>query len=76
VNIAARQSSEYQEFVKKTPGLKVFIDQAVRGKSRPIGPGYSEISEDLGRAIEAVLLGKATPEQALAEAQRRWELSS
>jgi multiple sugar transport system substrate-binding protein len=76
VNIAARQSSEYQEFVKKTPGLKVFIDQAVRGKSRPIGPGYSEISEDLGRAIEAVLLGKATPEKALAEAQRRWELSS
>jgi multiple sugar transport system substrate-binding protein len=75
VNLAARQSAEYQDFVKKMPGLGMFVEQATRGKSRPISPGYSEISEDLGRAIEAVLLGRARPEVALAEAQRRWQLT-
>jgi multiple sugar transport system substrate-binding protein len=75
VNLEARRSAKYQDFVRKTPGLAVFVAQATRGISRPISPGYSEISEDLGRAIEAVLLGRSTPEVALAEAQRRWKLT-
>jgi multiple sugar transport system substrate-binding protein len=75
VNLEARKSAGYQDFVRKMPGLAMFVAQAARGKSRPISPGYSEISEDLGRAIEAVLLGRATPEVALAEAQRRWKLT-
>lgn len=75
VNLAARQSAGYQDFVQQMPGLGIFVEQAARGKSRPIGPGYSEISEDLGRAIERVLLGRSTPQAALAEAQRRWQLT-
>jgi multiple sugar transport system substrate-binding protein len=75
VNLEARQSAAYQSFVQRTPGLQVFLDQAAVGKSRPIAPGYSEISENLGRAIESVLLQKSTVQEALANAQRRLELS-
>jgi multiple sugar transport system substrate-binding protein len=75
VNLAARQSVAYQNFVEQTPGLQVFLDQAAVGKSRPIAPGYSEISENLGRAIESVLLQKSTVKDALANAQRRLDLA-
>jgi multiple sugar transport system substrate-binding protein len=75
VNLEARRSPEYQRFVQKTPGLQVFLDQAPLGKSRPIAPGYSEISENLGRAIESVLLGRSAVKDALAKAQQRLELS-
>jgi multiple sugar transport system substrate-binding protein len=75
VNLGARQSAAYQDFVQRTPGLQVFLDQAAVGKSRPIAPGYGEISENLGRAIESVLLQKSTVQEALTNAQRRLELS-
>jgi multiple sugar transport system substrate-binding protein len=75
VNLKARQSSEYQDYVAQMPGLQVFVDQAAVGKSRPISTGYPEMSELLGRSIEAVLMGKETPQQALTKAQERWELA-
>lgn len=74
VNLQARQNPRYQEFVTKQPAVKVFLDQTVNGRSRPIFSGYSRISDSLGRAIESVLLGKATPTNALKEAQQRLNL--
>lgn len=74
VNLTARQSPTYQEFVSEQPALEVFLDQAQYGRSRPIIPGYNRISETLGRAIEAVLLEAQTPQQALETAQRRLQL--
>lgn len=74
VNLRSRQSQGYQDFVAQQPSVDVFLEQAPHGRSRPIFPGYSRISENLGRAIEAVLLGEATPEAALEEAQRRLDL--
>jgi multiple sugar transport system substrate-binding protein len=43
-------------------------------RSRPIIPQYTRLSENLGRAIEAVLLGKATPQEALEKSQQRLQL--
>ncbi len=74
VNLKARQNPRYQEFVTQQPAVKVFLDQAASGRSRPIFSGYSRISDSLGRAIESVLLGKATPTAALKEAQQRLDL--
>lgn len=74
VNLKARQNPSYQEFVTKQPAVKVFLDQAPKGRSRPIFSGYSRISDSLGRAIESVLLNKATPTAALKEAQQRLDL--
>ncbi len=74
VNQMARQNQEYQEFVARQPALDVFLDQAKQGRSRPILPGYSRISDSLGRAIEAVLLETEPPQTALETAQNRLQL--
>lgn len=74
VNMKARQSAAYQAFIAKAPAVKVFLQQAEKARSRPIFPGYNRISENLGRALESVLLGKSSPAAALKEAQRRLNL--
>lgn len=68
VNLKSVQSQAYQEFLQQKPVLKVFIDQMPVSGSRPIIPGYSRLSDSLGRAIEATMLG-ASPETALKQAQ-------
>ena len=74
VNLKSRQSAEYQEFIAKSPALKVFLEQAKDARSRPIFPGYNRISENLGRALEGVLLGKSLPQEALNASQQRLNL--
>ncbi|MCF2147706.1 ABC transporter substrate-binding protein [Desmonostoc muscorum LEGE 12446] len=74
VNLKSRENPRYQEFVNKIPQVKVFLDQAKYGRSRPIFPGYNRISDSLGRAIESVLLGKYSPTKALQETQQRLDL--
>ena len=74
VNIKSQQSPAYQDFVRDNPVIKVFLDQMQSAKSRPIIPQYNRLSENLGRAIEASLLGKQTPESALKRSQQRLEL--
>ena len=74
VNMKARQSEKYQAFVAQQPAVKVFLSQAQYGRSRPIFPGYNRLSESLGRALEAVLLGKSSPTEALKTAQQRLDL--
>lgn len=74
VNLKSRQSAKYQEFVKKQPAVKVFLDQSKFGRSRPIFSGYNRVSENLGRALESVMLGKNSPQEALKAAQQRLDL--
>jgi len=74
VNMKARQSAKYQAYMAEQPAVKVFLEQAKHGRSRPIFPGYNRLSENVGRAIEAVLMGKSSPEAALQEAQQRLDL--
>jgi multiple sugar transport system substrate-binding protein len=74
VNLKARQSDKYQALVAEQPAVKVFLEQAKYGRSRPIFPGYSRVSESLGRALESVLLGKSSPLTALKTAQQRLNL--
>ncbi len=74
MNLKSRQSAKYQEFVKKDPAMKVFLDQAQYGRSRPIFSGYNRVSESLGRAIESVMLGKSSPQEALKASQQRLDL--
>lgn len=74
VNLKARQSDKYQAFAAQQPAVEVFLEQAKYGRSRPIFPGYSRVSESLGRALEAVLLGKSSPAEALKTAQQRLDL--
>jgi multiple sugar transport system substrate-binding protein len=75
VNLKSRQQLTYQKYVDKTPAIRVFLEQAKWGRSRPIFPGYSQISENLGRAIESVLLDRDDVRSALKTAQSRLNLS-
>ncbi|MGF1540583.1 MAG: ABC transporter substrate-binding protein [Pleurocapsa sp.] len=74
INLKSQQSAEYQQFLQENPIIKVFLNQMPVARSRPIIPEYSRLSENLGRAIEASLLGKQTPEEALKRSQQRLEL--
>ncbi len=74
VNLKARQSAKYQAFVAEQPAVKVFLEQAKYGRSRPIFTGYNRVSENVGRALESVLLGKSSPQEALKNAQQRLDL--
>jgi len=74
INLKARQSKAYQSFVEKNPVLQVFLEQMNWARSRPIISGYSRLSENAGRAIEATLLGQ-NPQDALKEAQDRLTLT-
>lgn len=73
-NLKSRESQAYQAFRAKQPAVDVFLDQVKYGHSRPIFPGYNRISDNLGRAIEATLLNRKSPEEALSESQQRLDL--
>jgi multiple sugar transport system substrate-binding protein len=62
----------YQAYIKKYPGVAAFVDNEKNAvKARPVIASYSEISQAMGQAIEAVLLGKAQPKAALDNAAQQ-----
>ncbi|MEH2078524.1 MAG: ABC transporter substrate-binding protein [Nostoc sp.] len=73
VNLKATQSEAYQQFINQKPLLKVFVEQIPLAGARPIIAGYSRLSDSLGRAIEATLLGESA-KKALKISQERLEL--
>lgn len=54
-----------KEAFVKDPNFKVAIDQLQYGKVRPMVPGYKELQEVLMTEIQRVILGQATPDEAL-----------
>lgn len=48
-----------------TPGLRVFTKTLQSARVRPVHPAYPQISQALGQAITAVLLGRGSPAEAL-----------
>jgi multiple sugar transport system substrate-binding protein len=73
VNIKSAQSQAFQEFASQKPVLKMFLEQMSVTRARPIIAGYSRLSDSLGRAIEATLLGES-PQKALKTAQKRLDM--
>jgi multiple sugar transport system substrate-binding protein len=74
MNMKSRQNAKYQKFVKEQLGMTVFLNQAQYGRSLPIFSGYNRVSENLGRAVESVMLGKSSPQEALKASQQRLDL--
>ena len=74
INLKSQKSELYQQFVQENSVLEIFLEQMKYTRSRPIIPKYTRLSENLGRAIEAALLGDQTPEAALRRSQQRLEL--
>jgi multiple sugar transport system substrate-binding protein len=63
----------YQDFLKRYPANKVFVDNLSKNatKSRPNIPEYPKISQAIGLAVQAVLLGKTQPQAALDQARQQ-----
>jgi multiple sugar transport system substrate-binding protein len=60
---------QYQRYVKTFPGVETFVQNEQNAlKARPVTDKYPKISAALGQAVQAVLLGKAEPKEALDQA--------
>ncbi|MFD7515850.1 ABC transporter substrate-binding protein [Streptomyces niveus] len=55
---------------EKTEGLAVFTRALETARVRPVHPAYPQISQALGQAIAAVLLGRSSPADALRRCAR------
>jgi multiple sugar transport system substrate-binding protein len=55
----------WQEQEDSVPGLHVFTKTLESARVRPVHPAYPQISQSLGQAITAVLLGRSSPAEAL-----------
>ena len=59
----------YAKYIAKYPGDATFVQNLSNATQvRPVTPLYPKISTALGQAVQAVLLGKAQPQQALDQA--------
>ena len=59
----------YAKYIAKYPGDATFVQNLSNATQvRPVTPLYPKISAALGQAVQAVLLGKAQPQQALDQA--------
>ena len=63
----------YPKYTAKYPGVATFVENEQQRASRrgPVLPTYNEISQAMGQAIQAILLGKAQPQQALDQAAQQ-----
>jgi multiple sugar transport system substrate-binding protein len=62
----------YQEFLKKYPANKVFVENLGNVKHvRPNIAAYSEVSTAMGQMIQSVLIGQAEPQEALDTASKQ-----
>jgi multiple sugar transport system substrate-binding protein len=63
------KQSGYKTYTKKYPGIRTFVANLLNAKKvRPVDARYPRISEAIGQAVQAVLLGKADPKKALDDA--------
>jgi multiple sugar transport system substrate-binding protein len=59
----------YKRYVKKYKGIGTFVQNLGNAKkARPVTEKYPRISQAIGQAVQAVLLGKAQPKAALDQA--------
>ncbi len=59
----------YAQYIAKYPGDATFVQNLQNAiQVRPVTPLYPKISTAIGQAVQAVLLGKAQPQQALDQA--------
>ena len=58
-----------RQYTAKYQGIQTFVDNVQNAtKARPVITELHEVSAAMGQAIQAVLLGKAQPQQALDDA--------
>ncbi|MFD9902789.1 ABC transporter substrate-binding protein [Streptomyces sp. NPDC059063] len=61
----SEQLPAWREHASATPGLTVFTEAVTSARVRPVHPAYPRVSRSLGQAIVSVLLGRASPADAV-----------
>ncbi len=62
---ATRELPDWQHKERTTEGLDVFTKALDSARVRPVHAAYPQISQALGQAVVAVLLGRSSPAQAM-----------
>jgi len=62
------EQPEWTQYQKDVPGLSVFLDGLDGARVKPANPSYPKVSEAVGQSLVAVLLKRASPEDALNQA--------
>ncbi|MCT2594154.1 ABC transporter substrate-binding protein [Streptomyces sp. N2-109] len=65
LSTATERRPEWREHSERTAGLPVFTKALDNARVRPVHAAYPQISQALGQAVVAVLLGRKSPEAAL-----------
>jgi multiple sugar transport system substrate-binding protein len=68
---ATLREAAWQRHLKRTPEVQVFIDALGDARVRPTVRAYPKVSEATGQAITAVLLGRASAQDALRDAVQK-----
>jgi multiple sugar transport system substrate-binding protein len=72
IRASQTQTADYPKYTARYKGVGTFVDNEQNAlKARPVLPTYNEISQAMGQAIQAILLGKAQPKQALDQAAQQ-----
>jgi multiple sugar transport system substrate-binding protein len=72
IRASQTQSPDYPKYTAKYKGIDTFVQNEQNAvKARPVLASYNEISQAMGQAIQAVLLGKAEPKAALDQAAQQ-----
>ena len=72
IRASQTQAPDYPKYTAKYNGVATFVENEKNAvKARPVLPTYNEISQAMGQAIQAILLGKAQPQQALDQAAQQ-----
>jgi multiple sugar transport system substrate-binding protein len=72
IRASQTQTAAYPKYTAKYKGVGTFVDNQQNAlKARPVLPTYNEISQAMGQAIQAILLGKAQPQAALDQAAQQ-----
>ena len=72
IRASQTQTATYPKYTARYPGVATFVQNEQNAvKARPVLSTYNEISQAMGQAIQAILLGKAQPQQALDQAAQQ-----
>ena len=72
IRASVSQLPGYGQFITKYPGIGLWVKNLGNAtQARPVLAVYPKISTAIGQAVQAVLLGKAQPQQALQQAAQQ-----
>jgi multiple sugar transport system substrate-binding protein len=72
IRASQTQTPDYPKYTAKYKGVGTFVQNEQNAtKARPVLASYNEISQAMGQAIQAILLGKAQPKAALDQAAQQ-----